>query len=298
MLRQLHTAEEPKPALSLPVTPPTSDTTSEIAEAQIAQTVTERLAEMRRKTRRYKKRFLLIFPALGGPFLLLPPYLWLLHHLESLTAIYTSLAVLFAALTILPLILIRLCFGRQQIDADKLIRLGGIKAVGPLLEMRTVAVVPDDYKAIDAALIQLLPQMRASDAALLTANQRILLYNLLQRVTEFGASSNVNYEVCLAALKALEQIGDAKAIPIVERIANMKTRTPRRQQIKQAAIECLPLLRANHTAVDANRMLLRASSAAPIAPDTLLRPAMPAPDPAPQQLLRASHASDNAPPAD
>ena len=95
-------------------------------------------------------------------------------------------------------------------------------------------------------------------------------------------------EFRLAILKALEQIGDAAAIPAVEHLANGYAYSANQRALKAAAQECLPLLRANFGSVEANKTLLRASSAENAAPETLLRASEPAPDTKPEELLRAA----------
>ncbi len=92
----------------------------------------------------------------------------------------------------------------------------------------------------------------------------------------------------LAVLKALEQIGDTDAIPLVEHLANAKARTADQKALKAAAIKCLPLLLVNSTDVEATQTLLRASSPENAAPETLLHPVDFTPDPTPQQLLHAA----------
>ena len=63
---------------------------------------------------------------------------------------------------------------------------------------------------------------------------------------------------------------------------------PEQAKIKQAAIECLPMLLANCGDVEAARTLLRASQAEDARPDTLLRPASQSAQTNPAELLRGS----------
>ena len=92
----------------------------------------------------------------------------------------------------------------------------------------------------------------------------------------------------IATLKALEQVGNASFIPDVERLANMNPRTPSLLRVQGAAMECLPMLRANCGEVDAARTLLRAAHAEAARPDTLLRPANGAAQTASRDLLRGA----------
>ena len=128
-------------------------------------------------------------------------------------------------------------------------------------------------QAVFAALNSLLTQMKASDAPILTPALRRTL-NLWLMNANSGALSHARYDAFFVAiLKAFEQVGDSSAIPAVSRLAKMQGRTRRRKALKQAAIECLPMLRANCGEVETARTLLRASQSEVTDPDTLLRPA-------------------------
>ena len=130
--------------------------------------------------------------------------------------------------------------------------------------------------------------MKASDAALLNGSQRGWLNILLRNSTVPRKNTQMDLDFRLAILKALEQIGDAAAIPAVEHLANGYAYSANQKALKAAAQECLPLLRANFGSVEANKTLLRASSAENAAPETLLRASEPAPDTKPEELLRAA----------
>ena len=87
--------------------------------------------------------------------------------------------------------------------------LDDIRAVGPLADALEL-----DAKSIRTvarkALTRLLPRLQASDAHLLNADQRASLHRALKSKDE---------EFVIAALKAYEQVGDEKALPYVERLA-------------------------------------------------------------------------------
>src|SRR5579884_4112753 len=140
---------------------------------------------------------------------------------------------------------------------------------------------PSIAATAEKALIQRLPQMRASDAAYLAPEQRDCLYRALgQRALELS----------LAILKALEQIGDQRALPLVSKLAEQEARTHQEKQIKEAAQACLPYLVDRTLEGRAGNMLLRAASQPEAPPDTLLRPAQAVVSEADaQDLLRASH---------
>jgi hypothetical protein len=91
-----------------------------------------------------------------------------------------------------------------------------------------------------------------------------------------------------AALKALQQVGDEKSLPIVEMLSRGDGMAAYYPGLKVQAAETLPFLRQRVEQTRANQTLLRASAAEEAGADTLLRAAMPtasADDPA--QLLRA-----------
>ncbi len=139
------------------------------------------------------------------------------------------------------------------------------------------------------ALIRLLPRLRVTDANLLTPGQRKLLYTILSRNERNPWSINYwSADLKIAILRALEQIGDEKAIPYVEKAA----RTARNLEVRAAAQECLPYLTTRAEQLRVEQTLLRAS-ASTTSPDMLLRPTVATAPTEPQQLLRASNAEGN-----
>jgi hypothetical protein len=101
----------------------------------------------------------------------------------------------------------------QREAAQALAGIEDLRAVGPLaeaLEYRSPGSQPTIYPVITGALRRLLPRMQASDAHLLTEPQRSCLYRALLKG---------DAELVLAIVKALEQIGDGKALPYVEKLA-------------------------------------------------------------------------------
>jgi len=165
------------------------------------------------------------------------------------------------------------------------------RVVGHLANMLEVQD-KDTRQVVEEALIGLLPKMRASDAGLLNAEQRESLYRGLRRK---------NPELVLAILKALEQIGDSRAIPYVEKLekalqeqraaAEAQGRSQEAAEIDNrilVAKECLQFLQDHAQQEQARQTLLRASDAARVAPDSLLRPATGKSDQESGSLLRAS----------
>ena len=186
--------------------------------------------------------------------------------------------------------LMALRFGlmKPKWNAQELMRVGGVQAVGTLIDLLSAPKLPKQMTPLFSALTVLLPQMKASDAGLLNTAQRVQLYRLLHGAIFPGLSSQAPFDFRLATLKSLEQIGDASAIPIVMSLTVGKARTENEKTLKAAAEACLPLLRQNSGGVEATKMLLRASSLESAAPETLLRASEPAPDMNPKELLRAA----------
>ncbi len=168
----------------------------------------------------------------------------------------------------------------HRLASETLARIEDMRVVGPLAQALELGD-PSIAATAEKALIQRLPQMRASDAAYLAPEQRDCLYRALgQRALELS----------LAILKALEQIGDQRALPLVSKLAEQEARTHQEKQIKEAAKACLPYLVDRTLEGRAGNMLLRAASQPEAPPDTLLRPAQAVVSEADaQDLLRASH---------
>lgn len=103
------------------------------------------------------------------------------------------------------------------------------------------------------------------------------------------------HQLCLRILRALEQVGGADAVPVVRQLAAKNSvcnpSTPRKrwkQEIRQAAQECLPFLEQRAEEERLARTLLRAADASATTPDLLLRPVSTGDHAAlAEQLLRA-----------
>ena len=125
-------------------------------------------------------------------------------------------------------------------------------------------------------LIDLLPRVRASDAAYIDTEGMEVLILLLREDA---------YALQLALLQAFEQIGDARAIP---NVLHLRDSLFVRPELRKAAAECLPalesrvrlaresstLLRASSgiNSVEAAAVLLRPAAGAPVSAENLLRP--------------------------
>lgn len=162
-----------------------------------------------------------------------------------------------------------------------------LKLIGPAISMYIHRDGPLRTRmALGKTLCRLLPQLRSSHSILFTGSQKQDLLRLLSTVasTDNADEKSIIVRVTLQTLKALEQIGDESAIPVVQNLASPTLN--QNTMVQQAASECLEFLRVNAGRQREMQTLLRASAAATAAPDTLLRPASGSMDTAPEQLLR------------
>ena len=173
----------------------------------------------------------------------------------------------------------------QQHDAAQM---GGTETIGPLLDMLGGATYDRDTHALRDALAPRLLELDADGAAALTFSQRDTLARQLRLLALTALNLPAQPDFCVAALHALTQIGDAKSVPLAEKIANMRTPTADKARIWEAARECLPLLQIRAGLVAQSKTLLRASTSAKAERDTLLRAASGADETKPEELLRPS----------
>jgi hypothetical protein len=153
-----------------------------------------------------------------------------------------------------------------------------ISTIGALLDALDVADAATEA-LIAETLSRLLPRMRASDSGRLTDHQRIGLMQTIHTPKAWIGSDYV-----ITVLKALEQIGTEKELPLVERIANGETRFPNRVYL--VARECLPYLRERARQAQESSRLLRPASPPNDAAAMLLRPARGGSEAHPERLLR------------
>ncbi len=272
------------------------ETISETQVTHTNQSVHQFLDNIQRKARRDKKVFWSFF-VFFELFIFIPVILssqlpiWQNHHLNQ-----AVLAMLLVPPVGMALMALKFMLTKPKWNAEELISVGGVQAVGTLIDLLPAPKLPKQLAPLFSALTVLLPQMKTSDASLVNTTQRKQLYQLLQGAIFPGLSSQVLLNFRLAILKALEQIGDAAAIPVVTSIANGKARTEDQKILKAAALECLPLLREKTAAVEATNMLLRASSQEIAAPETLLRASEARADANPKELLRAANSAAIQPP--
>jgi hypothetical protein len=171
---------------------------------------------------------------------------------------------------------------QQKNAATELAKLRPKRAVGQLADaleygdknMRMLA---------SSALQDILPQLQASDDHLLNDEQRNRLYNVLKR-----ARFKQDGPLMVAILKALEQIGDEKALPMAENLSKIEPRNGMERSVKAAALECLPALTERVEKRRRAQTLLRPAAAPDNPAEVLLRPAHGASPGDPEKLLRPS----------
>lgn len=196
-------------------------------------------------------------------------------------------------------------------------------AIGPLI---TAVQFAEDTRVSEPAflaLTRLLPRLRASDASLLTDAHQFFLRqvlssppgnslfpggNLFRLTPAFGsdqsgtgkypggvlsrfthrkrAQERAHADFRVAILKAFEQVGDTKALPIVERLAHQEAKTEAEHRVREAAQECLPFLQVRSDRQRAHQTLLRASQPTEADPALLLRATGSPSDTDPRTLLR------------
>ena len=143
---------------------------------------------------------------------------------------------------------------------------------------------------VEEYLIKHLPQIRASDRTLWTREDQSALIFVLRDCCY------PRPQLACATLKALEQIGGKKALPLVKELASGRKHfgplwLSLKPVVKQAAIDCLPYLEQNVIAHTEAQTLLRISSSpSDNTPTILLRPAASLQNETPSdQLLRPTN---------
>ncbi len=263
--------------------------TAEVETAQAllnAQAVTDLLVKTQHNIRRRNVRLWMLYVILVGisclPLMLLPN-----------TALVTYSLPLAVGISALMLGLFWVVSRNTSINFDELTRLGGRKAIPMLMEAQRSTAVRINREVVRANLLNCLPQMQAADAVLVTASDRHYLNEILRSYL-LHTQSGRDLPLALATLKAYAQVGNASAIPVVAQLADMKPRNESQRILKQAAQECLPLLRARVGGLEPEQTLLRASTSNTVTPDTLLRAAMPVTNAPESELLRAADGKEAA----
>ena len=287
MQNQLQSDENqtPQTAYLLVAQTPSAIESETESETQARQVADERIEEITRCANQGKRLIHGYFIAMGvfGMAMLLEILLMLLPEtllpailLPLKTALMRLPFFFWFPIQMMPPALLHLAVNRAnapKFDAQEAAKRGGA-AVSPLLSLLESGQKKERWQSAAAALTALLPQMKASDAPLLTPAARQTLHRFVGgNPASLRIAPSCGDTLRIAMLKALEQVGDSSAIPVVERLANAKARTADQIRIRQAAIDCLPLLRANCGEIETARILLRASRPETTEPATLLRPA-------------------------
>lgn len=262
------------------------------ADAQAVRLVTQRLNEITTRAKRANHLFSIRYGVLCGVLLgaiFLP---FRSFGLDNPLCVPLVLLMFIVGIILLGLADRARARTMPVFDVAEITQIGGVKAIAPLWASMQNPIPYARKRAINETITLLLPELKASDAHLITPAFRRDIHTTLQHGS-FGYATHDHYIArCIASLKALEQVGDSRDIPVVKKLTNMKPQTPEQEKIKQAAIECLPMLLANCGDVKAARTLLRASQSEDCRPDTLLRPANGATQTSSAELLRGSDAPD------
>ncbi len=151
----------------------------------------------------------------------------------------------------------------QRRAAQVLADFDDVRVIGALAESLTMED-PYTVKVAKAGLKRLLPRVKVTDAGYFRTDQLSALY---------AALTSMDDQLVVAILRALEQIGDERALPLVEKLAERPVSTRAGQRIREAATECLPAL-LNRTGQErVGQTLLRATEAPDQPAEALLRPA-------------------------
>lgn len=140
-----------------------------------------------------------------------------------------------------------------------------------------------DIDIARAALLRLLPLVEFQHINLFAGDGRIHLHNLVK---------DYDSRLQIAALKALEQVGDESSIAVVQEIVWHPELYPRFRKLQEAAESCLEYLKTHASRAENAQMLLRASHYTEHQ-DELLRPARDADDTPVNELLRPESKPDS-----
>ena len=148
-----------------------------------------------------------------------------------------------------------------------------LRVIGPLCERMDEADEDSKWRA-QLSLKSLLPRLRPADSDLLNPAQKMRMYHLL---------NSHDAQTCIAALQAVANVGDQRALPQTQALAHSAN-----LDIRRAALAALPALQERARRERESETLLRGASAPNVDGEVLLRPAPPARAVNPNELLRAS----------
>jgi hypothetical protein len=179
--------------------------------------------------------------------------------------------ILIAAPAILLLPAVVLLQSRYKRYSHDLPYVSDVRAVGPLLEtvFKFGERPPIEFTQ---ALTRLLPQLKASDARLLSPEQKSILYSSAMHASVSIAGTDAEKTAYrLSALQAITQIGEEKAVKHLEKIVADGWES---DKILKAAHFALDAVKQRAEQTKESTTLLRASEDT-AADGTLLKPAMP-----------------------
>jgi HEAT repeat protein len=164
--------------------------------------------------------------------------------------------------------IIQICLTGGYVDATLASRKSAAEALANVDDVRMIDALTvcldisdsETKKIVRSALVRLLPRVKASDDLKLINES----YEQLLSELKTGEKS-----LKLAILKALEQIGDEKAISVVEYLAANAWDA----EVRTAARDCLPALRHRSELCRLANTLLRPAESLQTDSDILLRPA-------------------------
>ena len=242
-------------------------------DEETARIVAERLTAMTAQATRVQRRFSIaaVLTCLGAT-LGLALIIWGLNW-EGPVGVVAGGALCAGSLIVFCGAFIALAQDTPTFDAAEIAKIGGVKAIPPLFAALQSPLREAHEWAIYRALTMLLPLMTGGDANLLSLDARRTISKWLDATDSHLVPSACPHTLRIAALKALAQVGYSRDVPLVERLANIPAQTTGQAKVQQAAIHCLPLLRANCGGVEATRTLLRALQQTAQQTDALLRPA-------------------------
>lgn len=164
------------------------------------------------------------------------------------------------------------------------------RLVGVLIEMTSSGDI-ELRQSAKKALTNILPQIRASDAPYISDKSMPMLIGLVNKPPDV--------HLILAVIKALSQVGDERAIPVVKLLSEYPMTasefymTERNINIvREAAKVCLPTLISRSEQAKLRKTLLRAADASDEESSALLRPAAASME-KPERLLRVSDIPDS-----
>jgi hypothetical protein len=225
---------------------------------------------------------------------------WMIGALAEPWVMTAALVICMLAATSFPILGVLREFRNRRFIRDRaelVARDGDVRSIGALMDTLTLDDGASRNLAVDA-LIRLLPQLNQSDRHRLSPAQHGRLIGYLSQDVEsplykdltgvFHPAAPRGVEFRVAILKALEQIGDSRSLPVVMRLAAMPARTAAQREVQRAAIDCLPYLEVLAGREREAQRLLRPSCSSEDPGQSLLRSAAPNVSSEPAVLLRAS----------